>query len=113
MVYNNCGGERYAHFIQNVGATVFRDIPKPELLEFNNHLLNYSGEASLEKLAEAGLSPDYVFRETRRALDGAAGSAGSCQDWTSGFPPARTAARPPRKTLTPRPPLPCAHVLMA
>jgi hypothetical protein len=73
VVYNNCGGERYAHFISNVGSTVFRDVPKEELLRFNNHLLNYGDEAKLEDLATAGLSPDYVFRETQRALAGAQG----------------------------------------
>ncbi len=76
VVYNNCGGERYAHFIRNVGSTVFRDVPKDELLRFNNHLLNYGDEAGLEQLAGAGLSPDYVARETRRAL---AGVQGKCQ----------------------------------
>ena len=25
VVYNNCGGERYAHFLDNIGSTVFRD----------------------------------------------------------------------------------------
>lgn len=73
VVYNNCGGERYAHFIRNVGSTVFRDVPKAELLQFNNHLLNYEHEAGLEELASAGLSPDYVERETRRALLGVQG----------------------------------------
>ncbi len=76
VVYNNCGGERYANFIRNVGSTVFRDIPKDELLRFNNHLLNYGDESPLEELAAAGLSPDYVFRETRRAL---AGVQGKCK----------------------------------
>jgi hypothetical protein len=70
VVYNNCGGERYANFIRNVGSTVFRDVPKEELLRFNNHLLNYGDEAKLDQLATAGLSPDYVFRETQRALAG-------------------------------------------
>lgn len=73
VVYNNCGGERYAHFIRNVGATVFRDVPQEELLRFNNHLLNYANEAGLKELPQAGLSPDYVARETRRALDGVKG----------------------------------------
>lgn len=50
VVYNNCGGERYANFIRNVGSTVFRDVPKDELLRFNNHLLNYGGEAALDDL---------------------------------------------------------------
>jgi hypothetical protein len=76
VVYNNCGGERYANFIRNVGSTVFRDVPKDELLRFNNHLLNYGDEAALEQLAGAGLSPDYVFRETQRAL---AGVQGKCR----------------------------------
>lgn len=76
VVYNNCGGERYANFIRNVGSTVFRDVPKEELLQFNNHLLNYGHEAKLEDLSGAGLSPDYVFRETRRAL---AGTQGKCR----------------------------------
>jgi hypothetical protein len=76
VVYNNCGGERYAHFIRNIGSTVFRDVPKPELLQFNNHLLNYEHEAALEDLPMAGLSPDYVARETKRALTGV---QGACQ----------------------------------
>jgi len=73
VVYNNCGGERYASFIRNVGSTVFRDVPRDELLRFNNHLLNYEKEAGLDELASAGLSPDYVARETKRALDGVQG----------------------------------------
>jgi hypothetical protein len=73
VVYNNCGGERYANFIKNVGATVFRDVPKDELLQFNNHLLNYGHEAGLGELTRAGLSADYVARETKRALDGVQG----------------------------------------
>ncbi|SPE57011.1 conserved exported hypothetical protein [Verrucomicrobia bacterium] len=76
VVYNNCGGERYANFIRNVGATVFRDVPGEELLGFNNHLLNYGEEAKLNDLAASGLSPDYVARETQRAL---AGVQGKCR----------------------------------
>ncbi|MGD0745321.1 MAG: hypothetical protein ABSA45_09215 [Verrucomicrobiota bacterium] len=76
VVYNNCGGERYANFIKNVGSTVFRDVPQDELLAFNNHLLNYDHEAALADLPAAGLSPDYVARETRRAL---AGVQGKCK----------------------------------
>jgi hypothetical protein len=76
VVYNNCGGERYAHFIDNVHATVFRDVPRDLLLQFNNHLLNYGEEADLAGLPKAGLSPDYVARETRRAI---AGVQGKCR----------------------------------
>lgn len=73
VAYNNCGGERYANFIRNIGSTVFRDVPREELLRFNNHLLNYGDEARLDELATTGLSSDYIFRETQRALTGVAG----------------------------------------
>ena len=74
VAYNNCGGERYARFIRNINSTVFRDVPPEELMRFNNHLLNYSeDEASFDELPKAGLSADYVFRETRRALAGVKG----------------------------------------
>jgi hypothetical protein len=76
VVYNNCGGERYAHFLDNINATVFRDIPKSELKRFNDHLLGYAEEKSYEELPTAGLSPNYVFRETQRAL---AGVQGKCK----------------------------------
>ena len=76
VVYNNCGGERYAHFIDNIGSTILRDVPKDELKRFNDHLLNYTQEKDLSELAKAGLSPDYVFRETQRAI---AGVQGKCK----------------------------------
>jgi hypothetical protein len=73
VVYNNCGGERYAHFIDNVCSTVFRDVPREQLLQFNNCLLNYTKEASFKDLPGAGLSSDYVRRETERAIKGVEG----------------------------------------
>lgn len=76
VAYNNCGGERYANFIKNIQSTIFRDVPMEELMRFNNHLLNYGNEASMEQLPTAGLSPDYVFRETQRAV---AGVKGKCK----------------------------------
>jgi hypothetical protein len=42
----------------------------------NNHLLSYGEKAKLDELAAAGLSPDYVARETQRAL---AGVQGKCR----------------------------------
>jgi len=71
VAYNNCGGERYANFIRNIGSTLFRDVPLERLMQLNNRLLNYAGEVSLDQLPTAGLSPDYVYREMRRAIAGA------------------------------------------
>lgn len=76
VVYNNCGGERYVSFINNICQTVFKDVPPGELMKMNNHLLNYSNEAPIEELAAAGLSADYVLRETQRAKAGIGGAAG-------------------------------------
>jgi hypothetical protein len=69
VVYNNCGGPRYAQAIDNFASTIFRDVPADELQGFFDHLLNYSGEKNHSELPKAGLSADYVARETRRALD--------------------------------------------
>lgn len=75
VVYNNCGGERYRSFIRNISSTVFRDVPPAELMLINNHLLNYANEAPIDELPMAGLSPDYVYRETQRAKAGVNGKS--------------------------------------
>ena len=93
VVYNNCAGERYANFIRNVGSTVFRDVPPDELLAFNNHLLNYEHEAGLAGLATAGLSPDYVARETKRALAGVQGKCKILPGIDIGIPTAATSRK--------------------
>jgi hypothetical protein len=76
VVYNNCGGPRYASYIENVASTILRDTPKEEVLRLNNEWLGYAIEAPLDKLPTAGLSADYVASETRRAL---AGVQGKCK----------------------------------
>src|SRR5581483_816067 len=68
VLYNNCGGPRYANYIENIGTTIFADLPKEEVLHLHNLWLGYGAEAPLDKLPTAGLSADYVGRETRRAL---------------------------------------------
>lgn len=75
VVYNNCGGERYRSFVNNICQTVFRDVPPSELMLINNHLLNYANEATIDDLPKAGLSPDYVLRETQRAKTGVQGKS--------------------------------------
>ncbi|HZV37010.1 MAG TPA: twin-arginine translocation signal domain-containing protein [Verrucomicrobiae bacterium] len=73
VVYNNCGGPRYASYINTIGSTIFRDLPKDELLQLNNRWLGYANEAPLDKLPTTGLSSDYVYRETKRAVTGVEG----------------------------------------
>jgi hypothetical protein len=66
--YNNCGGPRLARYIRNVQSTLFRDSTPEEVLALHYRILGYEDEASLDGLPTAGLSADYVARETRRAL---------------------------------------------
>jgi hypothetical protein len=69
VLYNNCGGPRYARAVDTFAATIFRDVPADELQVLFNHLLNYGDEKAHSELPKSGLSADYVARETRRALD--------------------------------------------
>ncbi|HEY8749922.1 MAG TPA: twin-arginine translocation signal domain-containing protein [Tepidisphaeraceae bacterium] len=73
VAYNLCGGPRYASAIGNVHNTIFRDLPREEVYSFFNHVLNYENEKSLTNIPTAGLSADYVGRETKRAVEGVAG----------------------------------------
>jgi hypothetical protein len=70
--YNNAGGPRMAKYLHNLSDTVFHDATPPEFLELYYRIMNYQ-EAPYDKLSTAGLSADYVARETRRALVGVAG----------------------------------------
>jgi hypothetical protein len=73
VMYHNCGGERMAGYIASVAGTLFADVPKEELLEFEYRVMNYK-ERPYREIPTAGLSGDYVYRETRRAVEGAAGT---------------------------------------
>ncbi len=74
VLYNNSGGPRYAQAIDNMGSTIFRDVPRDELERFLNRVLNYD-EKAYDQLRKGGLSADYVFRETKRALDDVQGKS--------------------------------------
>jgi hypothetical protein len=73
VMYNNCGGERMALYVDNIGQTLYGDLTKQQLLDFNYAVMNLK-EPSYEQIPHTGLSPDYVFRETKRALAGVAGT---------------------------------------
>jgi hypothetical protein len=73
VIYDNCGGERLAEYINNVGGTIYGDVPKQELLDFHDRVLNYK-QQGLADIPFTGLSSDYVYRESKRAHDGLAGT---------------------------------------
>jgi hypothetical protein len=73
VIYHNCGGERMATYIDSVQQHIFGDMTKEEALSFNYDVLNFA-ERSYEQIPFTGFSSDYVYRETKRAMDGAAGT---------------------------------------
>lgn len=73
VLYNNCAGERMISYINSVGQNIHGDLSHVELLNFEYKVLNYN-EAPLDKLAGAGFSADYVYRETKRTIDSLAGT---------------------------------------
>jgi hypothetical protein len=73
VMYHNCGGPRMASYIDSVGSTIFGDIPKQQLLELEYRVMNYQ-EGGYEQIPFTGLSSDYVYREAKRAVEGAAGT---------------------------------------
>jgi hypothetical protein len=73
-MYNNCGGERMALYADNIGSTLYGDLSKQSLNELNYALMGFK-EASNDQMPRIGLSADYVYRETKRALAGVGGTS--------------------------------------
>jgi len=73
VMYNNCGGERMALYADNIGSTLYGDLSKQALLDMNYDFTGFK-EGSYDRIPATGLSADYVYSETKRALKGVAGS---------------------------------------
>jgi hypothetical protein len=73
VMYNNCGGERMALYADNIGSTLYGDLSKQALLDLNYSLMGLK-EGGYDQIPRTGLSSDYVYRETKRALQGVAGT---------------------------------------
>jgi hypothetical protein len=70
--YNNAGGPRLSAYLNTLSHTVFADARPQDFLPLYYRIMNYN-EAPYDQLASHGLSPDYVAKETKRALTGVAG----------------------------------------
>lgn len=64
-------------FVGGFGASMFADFTRAQTLEVYYALfgLDPTKEPKLEQMRDGGFSPDYVFRETRRCVQGVAGAA--------------------------------------
>jgi len=94
VMYHNCGGERMAGYIRNIGQTMFGDVPQQELLDFHYRVMDYKQEKNLEQLPQAGFSADYVYREAKRAREALTGT--KTQLWPGidiDIPTARTSSK--------------------
>jgi hypothetical protein len=70
--YNNAGGPRLSAYLNTLSRTVFADGKPQDFYPIYEKIMNYN-EAPYDELASHGLSPDYVAKETKRALIGCAG----------------------------------------
>lgn len=62
-----------ALYADNIGSTLYGDLSKQDLLDFNYAVMGLK-ERSYEQIPSTGPSSDYVYRETKRALEGVAGT---------------------------------------
>jgi hypothetical protein len=72
-VYNNLGGTRMETYITSLKDTIYGDMPVDEALEFEYRVMNLRERGYVE-LPYTGLSADYVYRETKRAVDDVSGT---------------------------------------
>lgn len=73
VMYHNCAGERMASYIDSVHGDLFGDMSDQEALDFDYRVMNFQ-EGPYGRIAYTGFSPDYVYREARRAMNGSAGT---------------------------------------
>jgi hypothetical protein len=73
-MYYNCGGPRMASYIESVSETFWGDVPPDELLRYHYRVLDYD-EAPYRSVRAAGLYRSFVYRESKRAMAGARGTA--------------------------------------
>jgi hypothetical protein len=72
-LYHNCGGPRMATYIDSVSETIYGDVPPQELLAFHYRVLGFTG-VPYEQLRAGPIGGDYVYRESKRSVEGAAGT---------------------------------------
>jgi len=67
VMYSFCGGERLAQYVRSTQKSVWADFTPEQVLAQTYDVMQYH-DVSLDQLARTGLAPDYVLRETKRAI---------------------------------------------
>ena len=52
VMYNNCGGERMALYVDNIGSTLYGDLSKQELIDFNYEVMGSRSAATIRFLRQ-------------------------------------------------------------
>jgi len=76
VVYHDIAGPRIRHwYLDRIGKTILRDLSEAQILDLLYALMGYDKnmEPGVDELATTGLSPDYVYRETKRCVDAVGG----------------------------------------
>ncbi len=69
VIYNNCAGPRFHAWVANICKSLFADVEPADAYPLLLKLLQLD-EAPYAELPTAGFSPEYVRRETERAVAG-------------------------------------------
>jgi hypothetical protein len=62
-----------ATYIDSVSETIYGDVPPEELLQFHYRVLGFTG-VPYDQLRLGPIGGDYVYRESKRSVEGAAGT---------------------------------------
>ncbi|MGA2231392.1 MAG: twin-arginine translocation signal domain-containing protein [Tepidisphaeraceae bacterium] len=77
VIYDNCAAERMASFVDSIGQTIYGDMGKEQLLQMEYSVMDFKEKTYAQIHAGRDgerFSADYVYKETKRAVDGVAGS---------------------------------------
>ena len=77
VIYDNCAGERMNSFVDSLTQNIFGDLSKQQMLDFEYSVMDFKEKSYAEtnsNRASQRFSSDYVFKETKRAVEGVAGS---------------------------------------
>ncbi|MFP4144548.1 MAG: hypothetical protein ACLFV3_05345 [Phycisphaeraceae bacterium] len=78
IVYHDIAGPRIRRwFLDRVHGGIFQELPLPMLLELYYRVFGYDPETepSLDEMDNTGFSTEYVYRETKRTVQGVKGKA--------------------------------------
>jgi hypothetical protein len=78
IMYHEIAGPRFKNwYINQLGKTILRELDDQQSLNLFYAIYGHDpkNQPALDQLDERGFSPEYVYRETRRCVDGVKGKA--------------------------------------